>query len=87
MVWRRSGDKLLSERMMVTLLTHICVSRPQWVNTITYTAVCITVPVGGPIQFLRDQNMKGAHYETNFYAVYCNNGSAYALLAAANEHA
>ena len=32
MAWRRLGDKPLSEPMMVGLLTHICVSRPQWVN-------------------------------------------------------
>ena len=32
MAWRRSGDKPLSEPMMVSLLTHICVTRPQWVN-------------------------------------------------------
>ena len=30
--WRRSGEKPLSEPMMVILLTHICVARPQWVN-------------------------------------------------------
>ena len=30
--WRRSGDKPLSEPVMVSLLTHICVTRPQWVN-------------------------------------------------------
>ena len=32
MAWRRSGDKPLSEPMMFSLLTHICVTRPQWVN-------------------------------------------------------
>ena len=32
MAWRRSGDKPLSEPMMVNLPTHICVTRPQWVN-------------------------------------------------------
>ena len=32
MAWRRSGDKPLSEPMIVTLLTHICVTRPQWVE-------------------------------------------------------
>ena len=32
MAWRRSGDKPLYEPMMVSLLTHICVTRPQWVN-------------------------------------------------------
>ena len=33
MAWRRPGDKPLSEPMMVSLLTHICVTRPQWINT------------------------------------------------------
>ena len=28
---RRPGDKPLSEPMMVSLLTHICVTRPRWV--------------------------------------------------------
>ena len=32
MAWRRPGDKPLSEPMMVRLLTHLCVTRPQWVN-------------------------------------------------------
>ena len=31
--WRRPGDKPLSELMMVRLSTHICVPRPQWLNT------------------------------------------------------
>ena len=29
MAWRRPGDKPLSEPMMVSLLTHIYVTRPQ----------------------------------------------------------
>ena len=32
MDWRRSGDKPLSEPMMISLPTHICVTRLQWVN-------------------------------------------------------
>ena len=32
LAWSLSGDKPLSEPMMVSLLTHICVTRPQWVN-------------------------------------------------------
>ena len=32
MAWRRPGDKPLSEPMMVRSLTHICVTRPQWVK-------------------------------------------------------
>ena len=35
MDWRRSGDKPLSEPMMVSFLIHICVTRPQWVNNAT----------------------------------------------------
>ena len=34
MAWRRPGAKTLSEPMMVSLLTHTCVTRPQWVNRI-----------------------------------------------------
>ena len=33
MAWRRIGDKPLSEPMMVNLLTHICVTMPQWVDS------------------------------------------------------
>ena len=32
MACRRPGDKPLSELMMASLLMHICVTRPQWVN-------------------------------------------------------
>ena len=34
MAWRRPGYKPLSEPMVVSLLTHICATRPQWVNTV-----------------------------------------------------
>ena len=33
MAWRRSGDKPLSEPVVVNLLTHICVTRPQLNST------------------------------------------------------
>ena len=32
MAWSQSGDKPLSEPMMVSLPTHICVTLPQWVK-------------------------------------------------------
>ena len=45
MAWRRPGDKSLSEPMMVSLLTHICVARPQWVimfkNWNTNSWICL----------------------------------------------
>ena len=34
MAWRRPGDKPLFETMIDSLPTHICVTRPQWVNTV-----------------------------------------------------
>ena len=36
MVWRRPGDKPLSEPMVVSLPTHICVARPQWGSVAAY---------------------------------------------------
>ena len=41
MAWRRSGDKPLSEPMMISLLTHICVTRSQWVNSSPPSATCM----------------------------------------------
>ena len=34
LAWRRPGDKPLSEPMMVSFLTHICVTRSQWVKLV-----------------------------------------------------
>ena len=33
MAWCRPGDKPLSDAMMFSLLTRICVTQPQWVNS------------------------------------------------------
>ena len=32
MAWRRPGDKPITEPMVVSLMTHICVTRHQWVK-------------------------------------------------------
>ena len=40
MDWRRPGDKPLSETMVLSLLTHICVTRPQWVKTCSVCGYC-----------------------------------------------
>ena len=42
MAWRRPGDKPLSKPMMVSLLTHIFVTRPQWVSVST-DICCVTI--------------------------------------------
>ena len=33
MAWQQSGDKPLSEPTVAKLPTHICITRPQWVNS------------------------------------------------------
>ena len=50
MVWRHPGAKPLSEPLMVSLLTYICVTRPQWVN------------IQGSINVLFNCIYKGIHY-------------------------
>ena len=46
MAWRRQGDKPLSEPMMIRLLTHICVTRPQWVKHFIHQqrSICLEPP-------------------------------------------
>ena len=36
MAWRRPGNKPLAEPMMVSLVTHIYVTRPQWVKVMAW---------------------------------------------------
>ena len=42
MAWCRPGDKPLSEPMMVSLLKHICITRPQWVKLQMEFDDCLT---------------------------------------------
>ena len=35
MAWCRPGNKPLSEPTMISLLTYICITRPQWVNSLS----------------------------------------------------
>ena len=41
MAWCRSGNKPLSEPMVVSSLTHICVTRPQWGDGDSYSLLDI----------------------------------------------
>ena len=50
MAWRRPGAKPLSEPMMVNLLSHICITRPQWIKTCNF--VVIIVPADGLAQLV-----------------------------------
>ena len=44
MAWRWPGNKPLSELMMVRLPMHICVTRPQWVNSWKSGSICQLCP-------------------------------------------
>ena len=44
MAWRQPGDKPLSERIMFSLLMHICVTLPQWVHEIISQSINSLVP-------------------------------------------
>ena len=60
MAWRRSGDKPLSEPMMVSLLTHICVTRPQWVK---YThGLGWDWSSMGPVRYNHDDVIEWKHF-------------------------
>ena len=50
MAWRRPGAKPLSEPMMVSLPTHICVARPEWVK-VNPSSNCIYYKVWGEITY------------------------------------
>ena len=43
MAWCRPGDKPLSVPMMIILLTHICVTCPQWVKAVWHIYVCVSL--------------------------------------------
>ena len=47
MAWRWPGDKPLSETMMVSLLTHICVTRFQWFNPLKHRNMRGILPTHG----------------------------------------
>ena len=71
MAWRRPGDKPLSEPRMENLLTHICVTRPQWVNTLQmewngscFAYIIIGLSNAGIILQLRPANERWRHTVT-----------------------
>ena len=76
MAWCRIGNKPLFEPMMVNLLTHICVTRPQWVkrNWSALIGLMTCCPVGNrPFQEPLLLNLllspHGQGFKTN---VHCN---------------
>ena len=46
MAWHRLGDKPLSGPMLVSLLIHVCATRPQGVNAIKIMVADVQVTQG-----------------------------------------
>ena len=49
MAWHRTGDKPLSEPMMFSLLTHICITQPHWVNHSLHRRLSSWQPLVQPV--------------------------------------
>ena len=58
MAWRQSGDKPLSEPMMVSLLTHICVTRPQWVKGVHHQYLLVILDYMWALSYFFDASIK-----------------------------
>ena len=72
MAWRRSGDKPLSEPVVVNLLTHICVTRPQWVKEIfLHENLSLILRAYHLLQWNFDQNLYIFIQENTFENVVC----------------
>ena len=65
MAWRREGDKPLSEPMMINLLTHICVTRPQCGTMLHRTAYRIRIRLYLQVKYI---NMF-AHSKLYYYTM------------------
>ena len=79
MAWRQPGNKPLSEAMMVSLLTHICIARAQWVkkyiwllifSIMSCTRDCTGKNVNDPMSTLV-QVMAWCHQWTSYYLSHC----------------
>ena len=75
MVWRRPGDKPLFEPMVVSVLTHICVTRPQWVKlyriVFVLTRASKSVPPFHDVCPMEGKGLWAALDQTRFYSQ-CN---------------
>ena len=64
MAWRRPGDKPLSEPMMDNLLTHVCVTRSQWVKN---SQVVVHHRRSFSVSFLDSRMLENQLFCTNRY--------------------
>ena len=98
MGWRHPGDKPLSQPMMISLPTHICVTRPQWVECPT-CLINSLVPgrCGSKFRSVNSKHMmwikfksifKWNHFQVNATKLHwwlVNTGSVYGLVSLGNK--
>ena len=83
MAWRRSGDKPLSEPMMVSLPTHICVTRPQWVNKVIHSNCTTNIATVCAIPMhLKHSIMESACH----HSLFPSHGSIFMYIIPSNMH-
>ena len=70
MACRRPGDRPLSEPMMVSLLTHICVTRPQCVNDPVLSNLFIDVSIVITWSFITNPYLYQTNTIHNYTACY-----------------
>ena len=71
MACRRPGDKPLSEPMMVRSLTHICITRPQWVNSSPSSAAYVHWWIGSCLVWIMACRLFGAKLLSKPMLGYC----------------
>ena len=79
MAWRRPGDKPLSEPMMVSLTTHICVTRPQWVNDTRRSQHNSITAFGGMIKFTHYQDAIWFYIRHFVRPIHCTGNITFAV--------
>ena len=68
--WHRPGDKPLSEPMMVSSFTHICVTRPQWHKYVYSIVILSTNLTQHPIYLSREwHKWRGVFFEYKAWSV------------------
>ena len=84
MAWRRLGDKPLSEPMMVSLSTHICITRPQWVKH-CFVFICM-INFSALCSYRHFRHTASCEKRLSFDNVICRNFSAlYLRVSCQNE--
>ena len=86
MAWRRSGDKPLSEPMVVSLLTHICVTRPQWVKNSNTPCNLGNTHISNPTLIMADSRLASSQWDASLQSNAVSNSQGTILKSALHMH-